>query len=415
MKTLILSVGAIALAVVASAAQVTYTWKGGAGNWSDPAMWTASDGSTDKYPCDDLLDTAEFPAGVTATVTIPDGTTVSNLYILTENSNVKFVATEGCTNSMTYRALRAYDASTKKYISSCGPNAAFALDRVKLYLKIGTTTPRLFTASTANQPDIQVRVLDGPKAGSTVLLENGSYFSVLSNSAGSDLTWDIRSGSEYHTMSFHMGNGSTVSLSNAYLTTWYGYTDSWKFSDGNKFVFRGDHPRFIYGRIGSSYIFCTTWDSRAPKPDGSGFGAQVENVATLEYHLPIVPYAYAPFSNDGNGTTGFPGGGFTRSDSGEKSIAILDDNVKVVIAKDSPVRQADVPGSGLKFNLIDWSGMSWKKLHFGIDGLEKVLVEGLKSRESVYIETREGWEDANLPQIFGATILPKSGLAILIK
>ena len=51
--------------------------------------------------------------------------------------------------------------------------------------------------------------------------------------------------SELHTASFHTGNGGTVSLSNGWLSVWYFNCDTHSFADGQKIVFKGDHPRLV--------------------------------------------------------------------------------------------------------------------------------------------------------------------------
>ena len=114
------SLAACAAVVCALAAAhadtVTFTWNGGDGNWSDPAMWTASDGSTDSFPHDDTSDGALFPAGQMARVTLDaDGYSVSNLLFLAANSDITFTSPAGATNTLTYRAVKTYDYATSTY------------------------------------------------------------------------------------------------------------------------------------------------------------------------------------------------------------------------------------------------------------------------------------------------------------
>jgi hypothetical protein len=63
----VVALGAVCSGTGVCSAAVTHTWKGGDGRWSDPAMWTASDGSVGSYPnAADAV--AEFPAGLTNTI-----------------------------------------------------------------------------------------------------------------------------------------------------------------------------------------------------------------------------------------------------------------------------------------------------------------------------------------------------------
>ena len=89
MKTLMVAVVAIAASMVAFADTVTFTWKGGDGNWSDPAMWTASDGSTDRYPNAET-DYAVFSPGEKAVVTVTENVSPYDVRFTPENSDLCF-------------------------------------------------------------------------------------------------------------------------------------------------------------------------------------------------------------------------------------------------------------------------------------------------------------------------------------
>ena len=414
MREVILTMALLCAAPVCEA-QVTYTWKGGDGNWSDPAMWTASDGSTDTYPSDDTIHGAFFLSNTTATVTIDQNNiAVSNLIFLGANSDITFKSQAGSTNTMTYRAVRTYDASTAKYTDWTGTNATLTLDAVKLKLKIGNDTGRLFTASTANSIPINIRRLQGPKADSRIVLRNGSYFSALAiESVGARCTFDISGESEIHSVIFHSGAGGEVALSNGYLSVWYVYFDTHSFASDSRIVFRGDHPRVVYGRCGGrdgyANLAYPTWVSATK--------TYVPDYATFYFHLPAEPYAYAPVANAYYGsenTAGFPGGSYRMSDSGQANLYIAEGTLRVKIMNESPARLASASESR-NYRLIDWSGMSWKQVRLGITETETVEVLGLKGRDSVFTEVREGWESVELPQYFGVTLAPKSGLAIIYK
>ncbi len=343
-----------------------------------------------------------------------DGYSVSNLLFLAANSDITFTSPAGATNTLTYRAVKTYDYATSTYSNYCGKNASLTLDRVKVKLKIDNSTGRLFTASTANQIPINVRRLAGPAAGSTIALKSGSYFSVLViESVGKGCVFDISGESELHTASFHTGNGGTVSLSNGWLSVWYFNCDTHSFADGQKIVFKGDHPRLVFGRCGKYngfvYQCYPVWNSATRTYDPGKM--------TYEYHLPESPYEFAPFANaygDYTNTSGFPGGAFRMSDSNEDNLTISTNDMRVVIAADSPARRSgsDLPRA---YRLFDWSGLSWKSTRLGITNAQDIAISGLKGRDSVFTEVREGWESVGLPQYFGVTLAPKSGLAIIFK
>ena len=409
-------VGALlALALVAVADPVTFTWNGGDGNWSDPTMWTASDGSTDTYPSDDTLHGAFFPPGQTAVVTIDrNDIAVSNLLFFSANSDITFKSPAGSVNTMTYRAVRTYDSSTTAYSNYCGASASFTLDAVKCKLKIGSETGRLFGASTASSVPINVRRLNGPKADSRLTLKNGAYFSALAiESVGARCVFDVSGESEIHTPLFHTGTGGELSLSNGYLSAWYVYFDTHSFASDSRVIFRGDHPRIVYGRCGGrdgyANIAYPTWVSTTK--------TYVPDYATFYFYLPETPYAYAPVGNAYYGyqnTAGFPGGSYRMSDSGEANLNIPASTLRFKIMDDSPARKSGAT-EAVRYNLLDWSGQSWKKTLLGINGTENVEMLGLKGRDSKFTEVREGWETVGLPQYFGVTLAPKGGCAIIFK
>ena len=402
-------------AAAVSADYVTYTWKGGNGNWSDPAMWTASDGSTDTYPSDDTLHGALFPPGQTATVTIDQNNiAVSNLLFFSANSDITFKSPAGSVNTITYRAVRTYDYSTKAYSNYCGASASFTLDAVKCKLKIGSSDGRLFSAGTANQVDVNVRKLNGPREDSRMTLKNGAYFSALSiESVGARCVFDVSGDSEIHAAIFHTGTGGELSLSNGYLSAWYVYFDTHSFESNSRVIFRGDHPRIVYGRCGGrggyANIAYPTWVS--------SLSTYVPDSATFYFYLPAAPYAYAPVGNayyDSQNTAGFPGGSYRMVDSGETSLDIPAGTLRFKIMGDSPARTSGATEE-LRYNLLDWSGQSWKKTLLGIRNSENIEVLGLKSRDTKFSEVREGWESVELPQYFGVTIAPKGGFSVIFR
>lgn len=412
MKTLLLPLATLVPLVVLASVPNSYTWKGGTGRWDDPAMWTAGDGSETGYPHDDSLDTAVFPAAVKAEVTIPDGTAVSNLLILAENSDVRFVAPPGCTNAMTYRAFRAIDESTGEWIGACGANATFALERVRLWLKIGDKTERLFTASTASGPEVEARTLDGPKDGSVVRLADGSYLSMLMNSnTGKDkerISWEVSSGAELHAALLHLGGGSTLTLDDGYLTVWYLYTDTFSFDGGMTVLFKGAHPRLVYGRISSAYPFSDSWNAAV--------GGKAPNVGTLAFHLPPEPYAQAPFGNSSEGSEAFPGGAFTLRDSGETDLTIPADVLKIVLSETNVAREG-AGDDGVRYDLIDWSGLSWKKTRLSIKGAANVIVKGMRRDDAVESTVLDDWAAAGVtdPQRWGVRIRRAPGALFIIR
>ena len=89
MKTLMVAVVAIAASMVAFADTVTFTWKGGDGNWSDPAMWTASDGSTDRYP-NAATDYAVFSPGEKAVITVTENVSPYDVRFAPANADLCF-------------------------------------------------------------------------------------------------------------------------------------------------------------------------------------------------------------------------------------------------------------------------------------------------------------------------------------
>lgn len=411
MKLLSLSLVALVSATAVCTSAATYAWKGGTGRWDDSARWTADDGSSGGYPHDDAVDTACFPAGVEAVVTVPDGTAVSNLFILAENARVRLVAEDGCTNAMSYRALRTLDATGQATAGgACGANAVFELDRVKLRLKIGDEVGRLFGKSTADSASVNVRKLDGPKDGSTIRLMNGAYFSLLANlSAGKDkIAWEISGGSELHAATLHLGGGSVVTLDDGYLTVWYCYTDSFAFDGGTTIAFKGRHPRFVYGRIPSAYPFSDGWNSAVSK--------RVPFVGTLAFHLPNAPYAQAPFGNSSAGSESFPGGFFKLMDSGETDLSIPEDALKVVLADTEAAREA-ATGEGLRYDLLDWSGLSWKNTRLSILNAANILVEGVRRTDAVETTVLDDWAAAGIsePQRWGVRIRRPLGSLFIIR
>lgn len=407
MKSLLMPLVALVSATAVRTSAATYTWKGGAGRWDDSACWTADDGAADGYPHDDAVDTACFPADVEANVTIPDGTSVSNLFILAENSRVRFVATAGCTNAMTYRALRTLDATGG---GTCGTNAVFALDRVKLCLKIDDEVSRLFGKSTADSAPVNVRKLDGPKDGSTIRLTNGAYFSLLTNlSTGKDtIAWEISGGAELHATTLHLGGGSVMTLDDGYLTVWNCFTDSFAFDGGTTIAFKGTHPRFVYGRIPSAYPFSDGWNAAV--------GKKVPFVGTLAFHLPDAPYEQAPFGNSGEKSESFPGGAFKLMDNGETDLSIPEDALKVTLADTAAAREA-AGSAGLRYDLLDWSGLSWKETRLSIQNATNILVKGLRRVDAVETTVLDEWAQAGItaPQRWGVRIRRPQGVLFIVK
>ena len=400
---------------VARADTVMFTWNGGDGNWSDPANWTASDGSTDTYPSDDALHGAFFPPGQTATVTIDqDNVAVSNLLFFSADSDITFKSPAGSVNTMTYRAVRTYDYSTKAYSNYCGASATFTLDAVKLKLKIGSSEGRLFTAGTANNVDVNVRRLKGPKADSRLILKNGAYFSALAiEDVGARCEFDISGESELHAAIFHTGAGGEVALSNGYLSVWYVYFDTHSFATDSRVVFRGDHPKIVYGRCATK----STYANLAYPSWVSSLSTYVPDYATFYFYLPDAPYVYAPVGNAYYGsqnTAGFPGGSYRMSDASEASLDIPAGTLRIRIKDESPARMSGATEER-RYNLIDWSGQSWKKTLLGINNAGNIEMLGLRPRDATFTAVREGWETVGLPQYFGVTLAPKVGMAIIFK
>ena len=76
------------VAALAASATIAadYTWKGGSGEWTDPAMWRRTDARTSGYPADEQ-DTATFPAA-DSDVVIASNMTIAGLTVSSEGKHV---------------------------------------------------------------------------------------------------------------------------------------------------------------------------------------------------------------------------------------------------------------------------------------------------------------------------------------
>ena len=76
------------VAALAASATIAadYTWKGGSGEWTDPAMWRRTDARTSGYPAEEQ-DTATFPAA-DSDVVIASNMTIAGLTVSSEGKHV---------------------------------------------------------------------------------------------------------------------------------------------------------------------------------------------------------------------------------------------------------------------------------------------------------------------------------------
>lgn len=392
---------ALCSAVALADDPVVFSWRGGAGAWNDPANWSASDGSSNAYPNDDALHSAVFPEGVNATVTIPaGGIAVSNIVVLAKDSDVTFTSPSGETNTITYRA-------TGKDISRCGANARLTLDAVRLSLMgVNGSVGRLFAAAT----NIDTQRFADLGEGTAITLRNGSYLSAI-NMKAKRCTFDIVGGSECHAAELKLHEGSTMTLSNGYCTVWF-LVGAESLDDGAKVVFKGEHPRLVFGRISGSNLLDGVWSSKLNK--------NVISAMSMEFHLPVTPYEAAPIGTNPVGSETFPGGKFNLADSGEmdvdRNVTFEAGNVAMTIADLSPVRGVRFGGKRA-FPLLDWSGMSHHRKPLGISKVDGLHLDGLRaeSGETLYEETLEGWEASGLPQIIGVNVGIPTGMRLVIR
>ena len=93
---------AVALAVLQNCSAVTYTWKGGDGDWSDPSHWTG--GAANGYP-NERGDIAKFPVNTEPiTVTVDVTTTITQLVFVADASAVSKPVTLAGSGKLTLSA-----------------------------------------------------------------------------------------------------------------------------------------------------------------------------------------------------------------------------------------------------------------------------------------------------------------------
>lgn len=363
MKTLILSVGAIALAVVASAAQVTYTWKGGAGNWSDPAMWTASDGSTDTYPnSNDSI--ATFPGDATHVVTFTENISCSNVVMNKDSTHVTFRC-EDAQYTLTNPTIK-----NDHGIMATSKNGSFTMDNIKISGGggiFGTSVSSYFKAPGENGT---LRFTNKARLDYIV-----GYLNAKNAKIYLDAGADVQLGSCYLSCS---AGESFVTISNAFFK--YSSPEFPKATGTGRihFVFQGDSPRFV------------------PR-------AQVGRGAIFEFEVPDGAYKYTPIDP-----------------SEENSLANMSLGDSIFrLSKKSPARihgvtntwkvvswESRVLTDGKYNNGIPQADVKWDSLREGVDSYSFDW-----RRTGTYAQDPE---TAN-PSYMYLTLGPKQGLMLLLR
>lgn len=241
MKTLMLSVAAVTFAVVAGAAQVTYTWKGGTGNWSDPAMWTASDGSTDTYPnSNDSI--ATFPGGATHVVTFTENISCSNVVMNKDATHVTFRCKD------TQYTLTNPTIKNDHGVWAQSKDGSFTMDNIKIAGGggiFGTPISSYFKA---------------PGENGTLRLTNNAqlnYIVAHLNAKNAKIYLDAGANVQVGACYLNCSAGeSFLTISNAYFKYSSPEYPSATGTGTMHFVFQGDSPRFQPNKVvGRGAIF----------------------------------------------------------------------------------------------------------------------------------------------------------------
>ena len=301
---------ALLMALSAPADYVTYTWKGGDGNWSDPAMWTAGDGSEGSYPnADDAK--AVFPAGITNTV------------VFTENIVVSNVVMNGAATWMTFKCegtkytLTIPKAQNDHGVYAYGDACSFTMDNIKITGGggvYGTSNSSYIYApgkngmlKLTNHAELDYILGFFNKPNATVLLEEGTTFKIgscrLNNPANTE---------------------STIVIDNAYF--FWGAPQS---PNGKlRIVFKGNSPRFAPQReVASNTIY------------------EFEIPAGPYTRIPIVPAHSSPYSMSKNGSSAF------KVSKNSPAIRAGHTNTWQIVAWDGD------SNIGIATNYVVWTGL----------------------------------------------------------
>ena len=341
----------LALAPCVGHGYVTYTWKGGDGNWSDPDMWTADDESTGYPNADDAK--AVFPAGLTNTV------------IFTENIAVSNIVMNGAATWMTFKCVGTqYTLEIPRVVNdhgiyANGTDCSFTMDNIKIKGGGGVY-------GGANSSYIYV-----PGKNGTFRMTNGAELDyILGFFNAGNATIQLDEGTSLKVGSCRLNvpanTESTIVIHNAYF--FWGAVQN---PNGTvRMIFRGDSPRFAPQRgVGSNVIY------------------EFEIPAGPYTRVPIVPTHSSPYTMSNAGSV------FNVS---KKSPALSAgySNKWRIVAWEGP------SNIGISTNTVVWTGLR-KQDSYSFDW----RTTGSKAQDP----------EVDDPAYMELTLGPKPGMSIIFK
>ena len=365
MKRLILSVVATVTSTIAFADTVTFTWKGGDGNWSDPKMWTASDGSTDRYPNAET-DVAVFSPDEIAEVTMTEDITVSNAEVALGGSKLCFVKSA---SAESIPKLKLIDNAANHGQSH---NWSLTFDGVSPTFGSSVWTGQSF------YPWHNCRLTIKNKAYMTLYrISFGSFKETPTSgyTVPTNFVIDVGTESTFHIGSFAInGKNAYFVLSNATLNVSGGAMDS-----------SNNYQYYVYGdsKIITRRQFFT------------------KNPATLNLSLPEEPYETELVKLNDNGAD------YTL------------DYTTINILSDSPALKTSA-SSNRVYRIFNWHGTAAKIKNIGIDPnclTWKYNGKDLKPYMSVASSFDPEYQagGAKYPQYIDFVLGPKPGLMLLLR
>ena len=298
----------LAFAPVVGHGYVTYTWKGGDGNWSDPTMWTADDESTGYPNANDAK--AVFPAGLTNTVIFTENIAVSNVVMNGEGTWMTFKCEE------TKYTLEIPSVVNDHGIYANGNECSFTMDNIKVKGGGGVY-------GAANSSYIYV-----PGKNGTFRMTNGAELDyVLGFFNAGNATIQLDEGTNFKVGSCRLNvpakNESTIVIHNAYF-----FCGAIQNPNGKmRMVFRGSSPRFAPQRsVGSNMIY------------------EFEIPAGPYTRVPIVPTHSSPYTMNNSGSV-------FKVSKNSPALRAGYSNTWQIIAWEGPAN------IGITTNNVEWTGL----------------------------------------------------------
>ena len=255
--------------------EATYTWKGGAGNWTDPTKWETSEAGALGYPTENS--TACFASGTTGVVSLSASTEVKRIDVSAADLSVKLILAQDT-------KLKATDSSDGSF--RIGENSTVVIDA-----QGGASAE---TGKTWFSAGASLCLLDGVKykTGSTASMGDNASLKMTGRScyeSGDHITF--------------LNKNCTIELDDSNVFSW----NTIKLGDGFHLIARGSHAQ-LSPRSGFISKGTMTVDVELPETD---YETQYNFSGSWKTSLGLIAY--------GADAMDFPGGA-------EATINILKDS-----------------------------------------------------------------------------------------